>query len=476
MSDFSKITALVEQKLVSLYIKRSAKRLQKILLEHPELETLHEEKQLFSLMRCQEILSQALGLGNFNQVLNYQKQQHMQLLLAKGFQFTKDESPYPFMIGYSPELKKNVYFSGHHQQRGYFGEGALEHSLNEIEKSIESGAGVIYFSLGKGKTYQRILDLAQEHHRMSNVQIINHSYHLEINDKASFQSSTFNPFMCENAATLTAMVMGAFLDTTEAVMWKGRALGLASTLMNLLTYYRDYKGMIITPEVVREYLFLDKLIEAYGQTDLPTFVQTCLYTYLHTLPGFHFQNLTQSVVTYEQHGYVQMQFVKLIGNLTETYGDIYNVDKPSVSYHQAFRDNQILIVLLPEKEQGNSLFSMHFNLCLESINHPLVRNTFFNKPNTLIYFDNCLSHMPVGAQGLALTASHQGLNIVYTEQKMPNISDNEQGAIMYEQILHKFFHKGVFPKLSLENQSHVTKLSKGHYIYQYGDIEMKLVS
>ena len=100
----------------SEYIKKCAKRLHKTLLAIPEVSNMENSDRIFSLMRCQNIISQSLGFDSFYQVQENNKQYQASYLeqeqiYLKRYKNIEESQQY---LGYSLEHKKFVVGKNNH--------------------------------------------------------------------------------------------------------------------------------------------------------------------------------------------------------------------------------------------------------------------------------------------------------------------------------------------------------------------------
>ncbi len=99
-------------------------------------------------------------------------------------------------------------------------------------------------------------------------------------------------------------------------MWKGRAISLVSTITMVLVYMRDKKELVLDVNQIREYLNLENILKLYKtREDFPPHIKATLKSYLVSLPGCQIGAPKQNDVTFEQHGYLQMQIVPILNKL-----------------------------------------------------------------------------------------------------------------------------------------------------------------
>lgn len=96
-------------------------------------------------------------------------------------------------------------------------------------------------------------------------------------------------------------------------LWKGRAIAMLSAVLQALVWRRDYEGKELNRSVVRDHLLLANLRILMNTPGLPEMYHQALHAYLASLPGYSFTANRQSQTTEEQHGFLQMQFTRILG-------------------------------------------------------------------------------------------------------------------------------------------------------------------
>lgn len=166
-------------------------------------------------------------------------------------------------------------------------------------------------------------------------------------------SNTMNPFTSGSAGSLTELIVSLMDDGGSgggSDMWKGRAMALIAAIMQALTYLRDQNEILLDVEVIRDYLVLDKIVALGKRRDLPTHVLKALKGYLLSIPGYveGAQKIDQQAT--EQHGYLQMQFTKVLSTLADAYAHIFKTNFGEVNFWDVVVNRRILVVLLPSLE------------------------------------------------------------------------------------------------------------------------------
>jgi intracellular multiplication protein IcmO len=222
--------------------------------------------------------------------------------------------------------------------------------------ALVHGSGLIYVD-GKGDVslFTKIFAMARVMGREDDLLVIN--YMTGSRDVFGAQkeklSNTLNPFSSGSSGGLTELLVSLMDDSGgDGGMWKGRAISLVSAIMMALVYLREQKEILLDVDVIREYLILDNIIKLYKRRDLPTHIRQALKAYLVSLPGFQESAPKQGETTLEQHGYLQMQFTKLLGSLADAYGYIFRTNLGEVDFKDIVLNRRILVVLLPALEKS----------------------------------------------------------------------------------------------------------------------------
>jgi intracellular multiplication protein IcmO len=229
--------------------------------------------------------------------------------------------------------------------------------LSLAYNALVQGSGLIYVD-GKGENvlYTKIFAMARTMGREDDVLVIN--YMTGSRDVFGPQekklSNTLNPFSSGGTGGLTELLVSLMDDGGGGGdMWKGRAISLISAIMMALVYLRDQKELLLDVDAIREHLILDSIIKIYKtRKDFPIHIRNALRAYLVSLPGFQESAPKQNDTVMEQHGYLQMQFTKLLGSLSDTYGFIFRTNLGEVDFKDVVLNRRILVVLLPALEKS----------------------------------------------------------------------------------------------------------------------------
>ncbi len=265
-------------------------------------------------------------------------------------------------FGNEKKSKKELWFENddlrtHILIFGSTGAGKTEALLSLAFNSLVQGSGLIYVD-GKGDVslFTKIFSMARRVGREDDILVIN--YMTGSRDVFGPQeqklSNTLNPFANGSSGGLTELLVSLMDDGGGDGMWKGRAISLIAAIMMALCYMRDNDGLLLDVDVIREYLLLDNIIKLNKtRRDLPINIRQSIRGYLTSLPGFQENAPKQNDTALEQHGYLQMQFTKILGSLSDTYGYIFKTNLGEVDFKDVVLNRRILIVLLPALEKSS---------------------------------------------------------------------------------------------------------------------------
>lgn len=120
-------------------------------------------------------------------------------------------------------------------------------------------------------------------------------------------------FLQADAHSITDFLVRMMAETGgENAMWKQRAISLISAVVLALVHVREQEGLHIDGSVISEYLNLGKIQQLLKIRDFPQHVVQSLKAYLRSLPGYQENAPKQSETVFEQHGYLQMQFTRIL--------------------------------------------------------------------------------------------------------------------------------------------------------------------
>lgn len=242
--------------------------------------------------------------------------------------------------------------------RDYIVTHNTEALISMAYNALVHGSGFIYVD-GKGDNslFMKLFSMTRAAGRHDDLLCINYMTGGRdvVGPQEDKMSNNLNPFITGTAGSLTQLLV-SLMPTSggDNAMWQGRAVAFIGSLMMALTHLRDEGLMQLGVAQIRENLTLDKVQELAKRTDLTPRILTALDGYLHGLPGYvdNPPDGKQGEITNEQHGYLQMQFSRIMGSLADDYGYIFNTTRGEVDFFDVVLNNRILTVLLPSLEKS----------------------------------------------------------------------------------------------------------------------------
>lgn len=222
--------------------------------------------------------------------------------------------------------------------------------------ALVHASGFIYVD-GKGDSslFAKIFAMARAMGREDDLLVINYMTGSRdvFGPQTNKLSNTLNPFTSGSSGGLTELLVSLMDDSGgDNAMWKGRAISLIGAIMMALVHMRDEKEILLDVDEIREYLILENIIKLAKRRDLPSHVIIALKAYLKSLPGYQDGAQKQSETVNDQHGYLQMQFTKILGSLADSYGYIFRTNLGEVDFWDVVANRRILVVLLPALEKS----------------------------------------------------------------------------------------------------------------------------
>ena len=118
-----------------------------------------------------------------------------------------------------------------------------------------------------------------------------------------------------NAGEIVEALVGYFTKANDGnTMWDGRAISMVSAVMGALVFLRkDAEFKIdLNRELVADYLGLENVVLLSKRENLPSYITQSLTAYLRSLPGYQKDAFEQHETVLDHHGYLQMQFTRLL--------------------------------------------------------------------------------------------------------------------------------------------------------------------
>lgn len=238
------------------------------------------------------------------------------------------------------------------------GSGKTEALLSMLTNSMVQGSGCTYVD-GKADSslLTKVYAITKQFGREEDLLVINYNTGgVDISFKTPDQrmSNNTNPLMFGNSGTVTELLVSLMSNSDgKGDFWKDRAISLVQSVVPALVWLRDERGLLLDVSVVREYLNLSRIIELRKIKEMPQNLQDSLRAYCENLAGWsESKGVKQSDTTNEQHGFLQMQFTRVLGSLGDVYGHIFKTQLGEVDMRDVVVNRRILLVLIPSLEKS----------------------------------------------------------------------------------------------------------------------------
>ena len=242
---------------------------------------------------------------------------------------------------------------------GTTGSGKTEALLGIAEESISKGGGVVFCD-GKGDVslFGKVFALAFKHGREDDLLALNMMVaNPEQRRNGAPLTNTFNPFATEGAEELAQMLVSLLEQGGDGGMWKVRGMALMQGLMRMLVWLRDDGRIDLDAGTVARHLALSEIVRignGESHASAPLELRHLLRAYLASLPGYNEERgLRQAQTTLNQHGYLEMQFSRILGALSEVYGHVFSGSLADVDMDDVVANRRILVVILPALEKSS---------------------------------------------------------------------------------------------------------------------------
>jgi intracellular multiplication protein IcmO len=355
---------------------------------------------------------------------------------------------------------------------GSTGSGKTVTLVSMAYNALMQGSGFIFVD-GKGDAslFATIFSMSRAMGREDDFLIINFgtgSRDIE-GPQLSKLSNTINPFAFGASDALTQLLVGLMGDSGgSGDMWKGRAISLLTGLMIALVSLRDAGRILLDVEVIRDFMQLKYIVALSNGKNpidgtpikLSDRAQAAIKAYLSSLPGFvEKKGADQSATTLEQHGYLQMQFTRVLGSLSDTLGHIFKTNLGEVDLYDVVVNRRILVVLLPalEKSQDElanlgkvvimslkNMMAATLGAQMEGSKMEVLDNRPTNAPSPFVtILDEYGAYAVPGVAVMPAQARSLGFSMVFASQDMPGFekASKEDAASIAANCNIKIFMK-----------------------------------
>lgn len=330
---------------------------------------------------------------------------------------------------------------------GTTGAGKTEGLVSQLVNAFIWASGLFYCD-GKGDVtlFAKIFSLARIFGREDDVLVLNFmTGNADTTIKRSDRlSNTYNPFSVGSASSLTQLLVN-LMDASDGKgdMWKGRAISFIATILPCLVDKRDFGGLLLHVGTIRQFMPFVTMYSLLTDPQVRPENQERILAFLKDVPGFQpGKGLQQAQAFFDQYGFQQMQFTRILSSLADTYGHIFKADLAEVALKDAVVNRRILITLLPalelsRPELGNlgkivvaglkGMMGAGLGNRLEGTRREIIESRATNAPTPyLAYFDEFGYYMPEDAAlmwaqarslNFSLTAAGQDLQAFYRTSK-----------------------------------------------------------
>ncbi|AOG03116.1 TraM recognition domain-containing protein [Bosea sp. RAC05] len=340
---------------------------------------------------------------------------------------------------------------------GTTGAGKTETLIGFVANALTWSSGCLFCD-GKGDVslFAKLYMLARRFGREDDVLVLNFmTGNRDIGAGGwGMMSNSLNPFSTGASDSLTQMVVSLMDDAGgDGGMWKGRATAMFTGVMRALTYLRDQNVVDLNVGTIRDYLNLKRIIDLASvkkNPDLPGHIRKSLQSYLTSLPGYvEEKEYKQAQTTLDQHGYLEMQFTRIMGSLADVYGHIFSTPFGEVDMHDVVLNRRILVIMLPALEKAGDEIANLGKIVVANLKgmmggtlgseiegswNKVVKVRVTNAPSPfLVILDEVGYYTVEGMALMAAQARSLGFSMVYASQDisaMKRLADKEADSII----------------------------------------------
>lgn len=332
-----------------------------------------------------------------------------------------------------------------------------ESLLGFASNAVSWGSGCLFID-GKGdvNTFASFYALARRFGREDDVLVMN--YMTGNQDVGAgggvLLSNTMNPFSHGASDTLTNMIVSLMDDVGgDGAMWKGRATAMLTGLMRALIWLRDNNRIDLNVGEIRDHMNLKRIIDLCDPSkypDLPIHIRANIKSYLLSLPGFQEdKGYKQGQTTLDQHGYLEMQFTRILGSLADVYGHIFKTPFGEIDMNDVVLNRRLLLIMLPALEKSSDeianlgkivvatlrgMMGSTLGSAIEGAWQDIVENRLTKSPSPfIVILDEVGYYMVDGMDLMAAQARSLGFSLVFAGQDlnaMKRISEKVFGSVL----------------------------------------------
>lgn len=344
-----------------------------------------------------------------------------------------------FNYGYSRDIGMHYCLSNQNMLNNTLITGNNRNKINFhfTKQAIEANETLVFFDgSGQENLYSEILTLAKNNKRENDIKVIDFT----ANRNEYFNNlklKNFNPFSIGGASVLTELLISLIDNYNDDYdnMFKSKAVSLISTVMMVLTYFRDRDEILLDFEVIREYLIFNNLIKLYkrkNELNLPSHIISALNRYLFSIAGFQEYAIKQDNKVIEQHDLLVIHLNKILGIFSDTYGHIFNFHNSKLGIED-FRSrlgnkNSIILVIFPCFKKSLNEFKILSKLFFNSFKlHKLSYDFEENIKSTTWIINDC--EVPSSFLAASIKARYSNVRFFISSDDInirnPNSSETE---------------------------------------------------
>ncbi|MBO9428434.1 TraM recognition domain-containing protein [Sulfitobacter sp. R18_1] len=411
-----------------------------------------------------------------------------------------------FFLGNEMKTGKEVWLTNddarqHFLVVGTTGAGKTESLLGFAANALTWGSGFLFCD-GKGDValFAKVYALARRFGREDDLLVLNFmTGNQDLGASGGkIMSNTLNPFSTGSSDSLTQMVVSLMDDAGgDGAMWKGRATAMLTGVMRALTWLRDEGRVDLNVGEIRSFMSLRKIIDLGDETgdykDIPQPIRKSITSYLTSLPGFTPEKgHKQAQTTLDQHGYLEMQFTKILGSLADVYGHIFKTPYGEVDMFDVVLNRRILVIMLPALEKSGDeianlgkivvatlkgMMGATLGSQLEGTWAQVVENRPTNSPSPFICVLDEVGYYTV--EGMALMAAQArslGFSMCYASQDIPamkRLNEKEAASIIANtntKIFMRSEEADVTGKLAVDTAGKGMRAQVGGFSGETGDM------
>jgi len=241
------------------------------------------------------------------------------------------------------------------------GGGKTVSQTSQLLSSFIEGSGALYTD-GKAQldVPMRIIALAHRVGRGHDCLITNFLTGDESPwEKNKIKNSHSFSFLYSGSASMVSETLMGLLKVDDD-MWGQRARMFLRAVGFMVVYLRDIGQINPTFKVLLDFMDLQYAMKWASDKRIPETAKGLLNAYIDNLPQLNEQDKQTAIATgqinakvAEQHGYISMQLVPLLGTMQYEYEDIMSPATPEIDLFDVVVHNRILVNLLPALEKSS---------------------------------------------------------------------------------------------------------------------------